>query len=279
MERGRLVPAAHELKPEGRSDSPPPPMSRRRCLSSDAVSARRDRHSSQACVAVGGSLVRKQPWMRRRVAAAGGRPAFPSWLASRSASGSCSEFVGLIAAFSGGVVEDAIMKLSDFVVFRAAPRSCWPPPPIPGVINAIIAIGAHNGPIIAKPTRDLERRACAWNTRSPRGRPDALSITCGPAPALIVQATIQFADRISCEAALSFLGLGVQPPEPSWGSMLALAGTSRPGPLVRDLPGPGHLRHRARPQLPGRRAARGAGPETEGAQLRCSWRSPTSRLT
>jgi peptide/nickel transport system permease protein len=41
------------------------------------------------------------------------------------------------------------------------------------------------------------------------------------APALIVQATIQFAIAILAEAALSYLGLGAQPPEASWGRMLS----------------------------------------------------------
>jgi peptide/nickel transport system permease protein len=41
------------------------------------------------------------------------------------------------------------------------------------------------------------------------------------APALIVQATIQFAVAILAEAALSYLGLGAQPPQASWGRMLA----------------------------------------------------------
>jgi peptide/nickel transport system permease protein len=40
---------------------------------------------------------------------------------------------------------------------------------------------------------------------------------------LIVQATIQFALAILAEAALSYLGLGTQPPQPSWGRMLAEA--------------------------------------------------------
>jgi peptide/nickel transport system permease protein len=42
-------------------------------------------------------------------------------------------------------------------------------------------------------------------------------------PALIVQATISIATAIIAEASLSFLGLGQQPPAPSWGSMLNIA--------------------------------------------------------
>ena len=57
-------------------------------------------------------------------------------------------------------------------------------------------------------------------------------------PALIVQATIQFALAILAEAALSYLGLGTQPPQPSWGRMLAEAQTLLfQAPLLAVFPG------------------------------------------
>jgi peptide/nickel transport system permease protein len=55
---------------------------------------------------------------------------------------------------------------------------------------------------------------------------------------LIVQATIQFALAILAEAALSYLGLGTQPPQPSWGRMLAEAQTLLfQAPLLAVFPG------------------------------------------
>jgi peptide/nickel transport system permease protein len=55
---------------------------------------------------------------------------------------------------------------------------------------------------------------------------------------LIVQATISFATAILAEAALSFLGLGTQPPQPSWGRMLAEAQTQMfQAPLLAVWPG------------------------------------------
>jgi len=102
----------------------------------------------------------------------------------------------------------------------------------PGIVNAIVAIGIANVPTFARVTRAsaamvgsrdyvLAARACG---RGP------LAITLehvlpNVAPVLIVQATIRFAVAILAEAALSYLGLGTQPPEPSWGRMLSEAQT------------------------------------------------------
>ncbi|AKJ32033.1 dipeptide transport system permease protein DppC [Caldimonas brevitalea] len=97
----------------------------------------------------------------------------------------------------------------------------------PGLLTAIVAIGLFNVPVFARVTRGSARvvwareyvlaaRACGKG---------GLRITLDHvlpniAAALIVQATIQFATAILAEAALSYLGLGTQPPQPSWGRML-----------------------------------------------------------
>ena len=139
--------------------------------------------------------------------------------------------LGLIAAFAKGLVEDGIMKLSDFVfAFPALLSAIMLTSTFgPGVVNAIIAIGVYNVPIIAKLTRAtangvLSARICARRPRcraagrSPIALDHVLPNICA---ALIVQATIQFAIAILAEAALSYLGLGAQPPQTSWGKMLA----------------------------------------------------------
>ena len=60
---------------------------------------------------------------------------------------------------------------------------------------------------------------------------------------LIVQATIQFSLGILAEAALSYVGLGAQPPTPSWGRMLAEAQTMiYTNPIARGPAGAGHRR-------------------------------------
>jgi peptide/nickel transport system permease protein len=138
--------------------------------------------------------------------------------------------LGLIAAFSKGLVEDGIMKLSDFVfAFPALLLAIMLTATFgPGVVNAIIAIGIYNVPIIAKLTRATANgvlsREYALAARAAGRGPIAIAIDHvlpNIAPALIVQATIQFAIAILAEAALSYLGLGAQPPETSWGKMLA----------------------------------------------------------
>jgi peptide/nickel transport system permease protein len=138
--------------------------------------------------------------------------------------------LGLVAAFSKGLVEDALMKLSDFVfAFPALLLAIMLTATFgPGVVNAIIAIGVYNVPIIAKLTRATANgvlsREYALAARAAGRGPIAIAIDHvlpNIAPALIVQATIQFAIAILAEAALSYLGLGAQPPETSWGKMLA----------------------------------------------------------
>jgi peptide/nickel transport system permease protein len=137
---------------------------------------------------------------------------------------------GLIAAFSRGLVEDGIMKLSDLVfAFPALLLAIMLTATFgPGVVNAIIAIGVYNVPIIAKLTRATANgvlsREYALAARAAGRGPIAIAldhVLPNIAPALIVQATIQFAIAILAEAALSYLGLGAQPPETSWGKMLA----------------------------------------------------------
>jgi peptide/nickel transport system permease protein len=138
--------------------------------------------------------------------------------------------LGLIAAFSKGLIEDGLMKLSDFVfAFPALLLAIMLTATFgPGVVNAIIAIGVYNVPIIAKLTRATANgvlsREYALAARAAGRGPIAIAldhVLPNIAPALIVQATIQFAIAILAEAALSYLGLGAQPPETSWGKMLA----------------------------------------------------------
>jgi peptide/nickel transport system permease protein len=138
--------------------------------------------------------------------------------------------LGLIAAFSGGLIEDAVMKLSDFVFAFPALLSAIMLTSTygPGVVNAIIAIGVYNVPIIAKLTRATSNgvlaREYSLAARAAGRGPMSIAfdhVLPNIAPALIVQATIQFAIAILAEAALSYLGLGAQPPQVSWGKMLA----------------------------------------------------------
>ena len=138
--------------------------------------------------------------------------------------------LGLMAAFARGLIEDAIMKLSDFVFAFPALLSAIMLTSTygPGVVNAIIAVGVYNIPIIAILTRATANGVLAreYSLAARAAGCGSLSIAFDHvlpniAPALIVQATIQFAIAILAEAALSYLGLGAQPPQASWGKMLA----------------------------------------------------------
>ncbi len=155
--------------------------------------------------------------------------------------------LGLLAAARGGWVEEAVMRLADFTfAFPALLLAIMLAAVFgPGIVTAIIAIGIFYVPTFARVTRASARavwarefilaaRACGkgpWRITVEHVLPNIASV-------LIVQATIQFALAILAEAALSYLGLGTQPPQPSWGRMLAEAQTLMfQAPLLAVWPG------------------------------------------
>ena len=142
--------------------------------------------------------------------------------------------LGLLAAARRGWVEELIMRLSDFSFAFPAILSAIMLTAVfgAGIVNAIIAIGIYNIPNFARITRAsanavwgreyiLAARACGkgpWRITIEHVLPNIMSV-------LIVQVSIRFAIAILAEAALSYLGLGTQPPQPSWGRMLSEAQT------------------------------------------------------
>lgn len=155
--------------------------------------------------------------------------------------------LGLLAAARRGWVEELVMRLADFTFAFPAILSAIMLTAVfgAGIVNAIIAIGIFNIPTFARVTRAsanavwtreyvLAARACGknrWQITCEHVLPNILSV-------LIVQATIQFAIAILAEAALSYLGLGTQPPQPSWGRMLSEAQTLMfQAPLLAVWPG------------------------------------------
>ena len=138
------------------------------------------------------------------------------------------------AARSGGWLDEAIMRGNDLVfafpslVIAILITAVFGP----GAVNAIIAIGIFNIPVFARLTRgaalglwsrDFVLAARVAGKSGPRISVE--HILPNIASLLIVQGTIQFSLGILAEAGLSYVGLGAQPPAPSWGRMLADAQT------------------------------------------------------
>ena len=142
--------------------------------------------------------------------------------------------LGLVAAARGGWMEETIMRASDFTFAFPALLSAIMLTSLfgPGIVDSIIAIGIFNIPVFARITRAAANGVyprefiLAARVAGKSGWAISLEhVLPNIAPVLIVQATIQFATAILAEAALSYLGLGTQPPQPSWGRMLSEAQT------------------------------------------------------
>jgi peptide/nickel transport system permease protein len=137
--------------------------------------------------------------------------------------------LGLVSGYLGGWVDALLSRITDamlavpFLILAIALAAFLGP----SLGNAMIAIGVTTTPIFVRLTRgqvmtvkveDYVEAARAIG--NPRWRIALFHILPNILPALLVQATLSIAAAIIAEAALSFLGLGQQPPAPSWGSML-----------------------------------------------------------
>lgn len=134
------------------------------------------------------------------------------------------------AARRGTLLDDVLMRANDLVFAFPALLIAILITAVfgPGAINAIIAVGLYNTPVFARLARagalSLWNREFIMAARvSGKGaaRISLEHILPNILNSLVVQATIQFALGILAEAALAYVGLGVQPPTPSWGKMLA----------------------------------------------------------
>lgn len=137
--------------------------------------------------------------------------------------------LGLSAAYRGGLMDDALMRLMDAMTafpelilalgITAALK--------PGLLNVMVAIGVVGIPQFARlargqalSVRQLEYVNAARALGAGAGRVLAFHIWPNSTAPIIVQASLRVASAIVTEATLSFLGAGVPPPTPSWGSML-----------------------------------------------------------
>jgi peptide/nickel transport system permease protein len=140
--------------------------------------------------------------------------------------------LGLLAGYRGGLVDALISRITDamlacpFLILAIALAAFLGP----SLGNAMIAIGISATPIFIRLTRGQVMSVkvedyveAARAVGNPSWRIALVHILPNILPALMVQATLAIAAAIIAEAALSFLGLGQQPPSPSWGSMLNAA--------------------------------------------------------
>lgn len=140
--------------------------------------------------------------------------------------------LGLIAGFYHGFVSELIMRFTDallsfpFLILAVALAAAFGP----SLTNAMVAIGIASAPTFIRLTRgqvlavrseEYVQAATASGARDTRIL--AMHVLPNSLPPLLVQGTLTVASAIIAESSLSFLGLGVQPPTPSWGGMLNVA--------------------------------------------------------
>lgn len=134
------------------------------------------------------------------------------------------------AARRGGLLDGAIARLNDLIFAFPSLVTAILITAIfgPSATNAIIAIGIFNIPVFARVARagalslwTLDYIRAARVAGKGAARISLEHILPNIASLLIVQGTIQFSLGILAEAGLSYVGLGAQPPTPSWGRMLA----------------------------------------------------------
>jgi peptide/nickel transport system permease protein len=140
--------------------------------------------------------------------------------------------IGLAAGFLGGAVDALISRITDaflacpFLILAIALAAFLGP----SLSNAMIAIGVSATPIFVRLTRAQvlgvkveDYIEAARAVGNPPWRIALRHVLPNVTAPLIVQATLAIAAAVIAEASLSFLGLGQQPPAPSWGSMLNTA--------------------------------------------------------
>lgn len=158
-----------------------------------------------------------------------------AWLAGLSAVGigaTVGVVAGLVAGYYRGIADELVMRVADvifafpglvFLILLVGVLG-------PSLRNALIAIGIGMAPAFARMTRgqvlsvkETEYVAAARSLGSSDVRIMFRYILPNIAATLIVQTSLAFSSAILIESSLSFLGLGAQPPAPSWGSMLNLS--------------------------------------------------------
>lgn len=138
--------------------------------------------------------------------------------------------VGLVAGYLGGIVDNTLMRIVDSILgFPAIVLAIGIVAALgPGLTNAMVAVGVTFSPSVARlmrgqvlATKNHLYVDAAEQYGSPSWRTITRHILPNAVQPVIVQAALLLAVAFLAEAALSFLGLGAQPPTPSWGGMLS----------------------------------------------------------
>jgi peptide/nickel transport system permease protein len=159
----------------------------------------------------------------------GARASLMAGVISVFAAGCFGVPLGLLAGMAGGWVDGLVSRVADamlsvpFLILAIALAAFLGP----ALENAMLAIAISATPIFVRLARGmaLDAKGAEWVDASRAiGNPMFVTATRhvlpNILPPLLVQATLAIAEAIIAEASLSFLGLGQQPPNPSWGSML-----------------------------------------------------------
>lgn len=162
----------------------------------------------------------------------GGRASLTVGLGAMVLSVAVGLLVGLAAGFFGGLLDTILMRLTDgimafpvFFLLIAITAITGP-----SIVNVTVIIGLTTWPVIARlvrgevlSLREREYVLAAKISGATAGQIMRRHLIPNVTPSLIVASTLQVAFAVLTEATLSFLGLGVRPPTPSWGNMLTIA--------------------------------------------------------
>jgi peptide/nickel transport system permease protein len=138
--------------------------------------------------------------------------------------------LGMLAGFFEGKTESVIMMIMDIVfAFPSILLALFIVSALgPSIINTMIAIGIVNIPVFTRTVRASVKSVKSMdyikNARSIGLKPMSIlfrHVTPNVMAPFTVQATLALSGAILTEASMSFLGMGIQPPDPSWGSMLS----------------------------------------------------------
>lgn len=138
--------------------------------------------------------------------------------------------IGMLSGYAGGIADNAIMRVMDlFFAFPAILLALSIVAALgPGANNTILAIAVVYTPIFARvarapvlATKEMEFVSAARCVGASHFRILMRHILPNIVAPIIVQVSLALSWAMLTEAALSFLGLGTQPPQPSWGSMLS----------------------------------------------------------